>query len=90
MNPDQDKHSVGPELGPNWSHLGYQQMTLVATSKRRNISKSTKLCLEISVLDITYQSVSKYTSTTTSKAWPSIYSMHLPLQSRLKAFGGSV
>ena len=31
-----------------------------------------------------------YTSTTTSKAWPSIYSMHLPLQSRLKAFGGSV
>ena len=31
-----------------------------------------------------------YTSTTTSKALPSIYSMHLPLQSRLKAFGGSV
>ena len=31
-----------------------------------------------------------YTSTTTSKAWPSIYSMHLLLQSRLKAFGGSV
>ena len=31
-----------------------------------------------------------YTSTTTSKAWPSIYSMHLPLQSRLKAFGGSI
>ena len=31
-----------------------------------------------------------YTSTTTSKAWPSIYSIHLPLQSRLKAFGGSV
>ena len=34
--------------------------------------------------------ISSYTSTTTSKAWPSIYSMHLPLQSRLKAFGGSV
>ena len=31
-----------------------------------------------------------YTSTTTSKAWPSIYSMHLPLQSRLKAFGGGI
>ena len=31
-----------------------------------------------------------YSSTTTSKYWPSIHSMHLPLQSRFKAFCGSI
>ena len=38
LDPDQDRHSVGPDLGPNCLK-GYQQTTKVATSKER-----VKLC----------------------------------------------
>ena len=33
LDPDQDQHSVGPDLDPNCLHLGYQQMTKVAAVK---------------------------------------------------------
>ena len=35
FDPDQDRCSVGPDLGPNCLQKGYQQMTKVSASKER-------------------------------------------------------
>ena len=36
LDPDQDRHFVGPDLDPNCvQRLSYQQMTKVATSKKK-------------------------------------------------------
>ena len=67
--------------------INYQYAIILTLFLTMNFHKQRTITHESMVR---YIPLSNYTSTTTSKAWPSIYSMHLPLQSPLNAFGGSV